>query len=888
MGRQRPADRDESTAAPRDVLPTDPFAAMLFVKNVHDQAQAAFQRLLAPPSDNAARRELQRDYREKTARLLDVLHQHNDSGLAPSRWDLTATAQPLVQQTLIEADIVDALGDARDAARLREWAIDLARRELPPQALARIRRSLADQAAVEGRFNEALAEFDDLRRDFQDAGDVIQAAQTALAQAVVLEWLGDDQRALDAITSARERVAAIAGRELPVPDETADAMNRERASILAGHGPTGEADRAAALWRVSVEIVEHEGRIRKARGEHDLAFERFERVLPHYETLGGGAAIEYQLAAIDRARGRYREAQARLERIEPAFASGILSGKVAGLRLLQSWVALGLEDARSALRLADDGLADLETHADEDLLWRLQWRRAEALRALGRTKQALAAYTDAVDAVDRLRKAPLGYRLDSTSLRAKMPLVEQAIAFAAEQQDGAACARFIELVKSRALSSALSVPATMRSTRSPLEREFDEITQQLDALEYRGMSGAADGAEVRTRRSTLLARRVTLMEQIRLRDPRWRGLTASPPFDTSKIAATLKARKQAALTLHVHGNVVRSVLVMDAPGTTNGTHAGRFTVGEQRLDPTVMSILDDYAQNLLRARPDPFSLDPHDLQLDASMFVPGELLDRACTASSVLISPHGLLHLLPWPSMPYGSSRLFERAPVGVVPNLTCAIALDGEGARAPRAALVGAARYAHLPNTADLPLTREEIDTLQALYSGRLLTTPLLDAAATESAVRALAERPDASSAILHLSCHGTVSFEDPLGAGLLLADGKIDAAEWATMRLQYEEVVLSACSTGWRPSSARGIALLGDDVLGLPGALLEAGARAIVVSIPKAEENATLAFMTGYHRRRADGSSPLSAFCETQREMLASTHEPYTWCGFVCYGVR
>jgi CHAT domain-containing protein len=91
----------------------------------------------------------------------------------------------------------------------------------------------------------------------------------------------------------------------------------------------------------------------------------------------------------------------------------------------------------------------------------------------------------------------------------------------------------------------------------------------------------------------------------------------------------------------------------------------------------------------------------------------------------------------------------------------------------------------------------------------------------------------------------------------------------------------------TGWRPQTAQGVTLHGDDVLGLPGALLEAGARSIVVSIPKASDTATAAFITAYHRRRAAGTQPLVAFCQTQSEMLAGGHKPHTWSGLVCYGV-
>src|SRR5262249_1125499 len=244
-------------------FPTNPLAALQLVAAAQAESQAAFLHLLAAPPENRARRELQRAYREKTARLLDLLHQHNASGLAPSQWDLAVVAQPLVQQTLIEADIVDALGEPAQATQLRDWAFDIATRELAPLALARIRRSMAAQRAAEGRFNEALSDFEDVRTQFADAGDVIQAAQTALEESALLECLGDQERALDALSGARALISSKTGTALPIADRTADALRREQQSIAAGRGPTGEADRAAALWRASVEILEHEARVRK-------------------------------------------------------------------------------------------------------------------------------------------------------------------------------------------------------------------------------------------------------------------------------------------------------------------------------------------------------------------------------------------------------------------------------------------------------------------------------------------------------------------------------------------------------------------------------------------------------------------------------------------------
>src|SRR2546427_1722781 len=191
------------------MLPADPIRAMQLVAQAHAESQAAFMSLGgASPLENATKRELHTTYREKTAHLLELLRWHNESGLAPSPWDLTIVAQPLVQQTMIEADILDALGEPSEGARLREWAVGVAKRDLPPLAFARVRRGIVAQRASEGRFNEALAEYDDLRREFAGAGEVVQSAQTTLDQAGLLEWLGDDERALDAIAAARRLVAS--------------------------------------------------------------------------------------------------------------------------------------------------------------------------------------------------------------------------------------------------------------------------------------------------------------------------------------------------------------------------------------------------------------------------------------------------------------------------------------------------------------------------------------------------------------------------------------------------------------------------------------------------------------------------------------------------------
>ena len=124
-------------------------------------------------------------------------------------------------------------------------------------------------------------------------------------------------------------------------------------------------------------------------------------------------------------------------------------------------------------------------------------------------------------------------------------------------------------------------------------------------------------------------------------------------------------------------------------------------------------------------------------------------------------------------------------------------------------------------------------------------------------------------------------------MNSGLLFTDAKVDAAEVSQSKLKFEEVVLSACSTGWRPTEVEGANIRGDEILGIPAGFLEAGARTVLVSITKAEVEASRHFCVTYHRFRASGLSPIKAFQMTQMDLLETgTLHPSVWAGFALYG--
>jgi CHAT domain-containing protein len=534
--------------------------------------------------------------------------------------------------------------------------------------------------------------------------------------------------------------------------------------------------------------------------------------------------------------------------------------------------------AREALVAAEDGLGDQVTYPDLEAEWKLEWRRARALVTLQREAEAIPAYRSAIAHADRLRMAPLGYRLDTTFLSDKLPMANEAIDLAIEQEDAASAVWFIEVIKSRSLSATLSIPRSAYAQRSDDEVKLDVLSQQIDALAFASYSGAA-GVPVLQERARLLDERDALLEAVRIRDPRWRLLTEPPPIDISALSTRLGSQR-AALVLHYRpGRIVAGVV--DGNGVT---------VGVREVTAEIADALERFVKNLRKARPNAalFDLSAAE-QLGLEDLVAPHVLQRAVNAPTLIVIPHGMLHLLPWACMTFGRQRLFELCAVGVLPNLASLPLLDLEPVPEPGVALIGAPDYEGLERYEALPEVPAEMDDIRAIYGSRLIASPYLGSDATEAAFWQLAQEPEAPKSILHVSAHGSLEASEPLASGLILTQSTVDAAELLSRRVRYPEIVLSACSTAWRPQSTRGLDLAGDDALGLPASFLEAGARFMLASVTPTGQKSARRFTVAWHRNRLAGLSPINAYRAVQLELYDdASHAIDQWAGMMAFGCR
>ncbi len=810
-----------------------------------------------------------------------------------SPFEISSIAQPLVNALMVDADIVQSMGDRKAAEAFRKEALAVSRTHLGRKGTANSERARAGALTMEGRFNEAIVALMSARDVFLEEDDLLSLVRVTIDLAEILQWLGDNRRAKEEIERAEAIIQPIlAGRQLSQKDVW-DSLISTISNINAGHGNAGDAERTVNLSRAATEVIFYRGLIAKALEEWDDAERSFNRLLPEYQSLGTGEAIEYQLASIKMGRGQFREALEQTRRIDHVFKGGAFRPKLGALKLTQAKCLHALNESGEALRLVDESIADLtESHFDPDVLWRCYWLKALIHNAQGEKKLGLESLRSALKTVINLRRAPLGYRLDSTYMKDKKEFYSQAIEETIKADAPLDCCRFIESIKSRTLSAVLSIPAVEDSASVGIEGQFNEVTQQLDVIEYQAYREGWN-LQRRSQHQELLKKRADLLERIRISDPRWRNLSEPVEFKFEEVLAGLSKRSQAALTLYYEPPNLTAVLLFDGK-----VAAERLAVSEETA-----SSLVKYAKNLQKATVNHFNHDLSSMEDPVMLehLIPPSLLSQALTANSLVIIPHGLLHLVPWGGLLYKDRRLFEHMPIGILPNLS-ALASVEDFPKPRQVVMVGVSSYLGLKEIKDLPIIRGQIEDISSIYKEANITVapPLLDDAATEKAFWNMIGSIKGRGNVLHVFCHGTIVPNEPMNSGLLLHDSKVDAAEVARARLAFDEVVLSACSTGWRPFEVDdrpikvgdrpvkvgNLVLDADEILGIPAGFLESGVKSVLVSIPKAEDKTACALTTHYHRQRIAGNSPLFAFQSAQKHLLAQGKSPGLWIGFTLYG--
>lgn len=210
------------------------------------------------------------------------------------------------------------------------------------------------------------------------------------------------------------------------------------------------------------------------------------------------------------------------------------------------------------------------------------------------------------------------------------------------------------------------------------------------------------------------------------------------------------------------------------------------------------------------------------------------------------------------------------------------------------------------------LPATASEVQEIwQSLKNARFEVRKDTGFYATEESFRQLGAS-EASPTLLHLATHGFF-FPDPvrnkntdgsvfklsdhpmIRSGLIMAgaqeawagkkvppgreDGILTAYEISQMNLSNTQlVVLSACETGLGDIAGN------EGVYGLQRAFKIAGAKYLMMSLWKVDDQKTKTFMTTFYQEWLEQKRSIpDAFRQTQQKMRKTHPNPYDWAGFI-----
>lgn len=150
-------------------------------------------------------------------------------------------------------------------------------------------------------------------------------------------------------------------------------------------------------------------------------------------------------------------------------------------------------------------------------------------------------------------------------------------------------------------------------------------------------------------------------------------------------------------------------------------------------------------------------------------------------------------------------------------------------------------------------------------------------------TASKLLAELKDTDNVFLY--SHGRFVPEDPTASYVALSDDEgaasaLSAADIVNLKIGHGLWVLAACSTG------SGQVRSGDEVLGLPRALLQAGASMVVISLWDVDMSTSWQMMTLFYRNIAGGMPVSRALRAAASELRKAGKPPFDWAPFILIG--
>lgn len=502
-----------------------------------------------------------------------------------------------------------------------------------------------------------------------------------------------------------------------------------------------------------------------------------------------------------------------------------------------------------AKKILDRLLANSEIRDMGSIYWSVVFERGQIALKEGKRDEAIKFFRQSTGAIEKVRSS-ISFEASKIGFVGNKQAVYAALFTAlADSEDWTGAFEVVESAKARALVDLLAEKRDILPPASASEKVGQLLVQATQVDE--GLSFTTEASQTR-------GVATTAREELGITVPETASLISVQDVHLSDIAARL-GTNETLINYFGTGKDLYALVV-------NGGIVKGFKLDGDGLDVETRRFREE-----LQSRSEQAGQTGSRLYDRLIRPLVGQIKGRVLT-----VTPHGVLHYLPFAALFDGTKYLVDTHSLRMMPSASSLVYLktDKPLKQGKLLALgnpdLGDAKF-------DLPGAEREVLKIAGIYSAsRVLVRQ--DASKT-----ALKEIGNAFS-ILHIASHGQFNSDTPLKSGLLLAkgqelDGRLTVGDLYSMRLDMDLITLSACETGL------GKVASGDDVMGLTRGFLYAGARSIVASLWQVDDEATAGLMIAFYKN-LDKFGKLESLRLAQIEIRKKYPHPFFWAAFQLTG--
>ncbi len=554
---------------------------------------------------------------------------------------------------------------------------------------------------------------------------------------------------------------------------------------------------------------------------------------------------------------------------------------------LQSLYGLGkaynrVGNLKKALALLDSGVVKASNLLVPELLWRFYRQRAGVLANMGHDKESLADYRKAVKIVEGLRAElkieafkqgfldnKIDLYVDVVRHLLKMKQLEEAFNFVERSKSR----NFIDLLGNQALVLPKAEGKLMEQERKA-RLALQEAESRLAALSRENRAPSAKREKEKRYWETELNKRRKAYKRILIliqeRNPELASFVSVNPWSLEEIQNILPD----STALLEYFLTPEELFLWSV--SADKVMGRRVKIKEEKIRTTVRLFREAIEAYLSS------DAEAHKLYQWLLQPVAGELLN----IRHIILVPHGVLHYLPFAALKDENGKyLLEKFSLSIVPSATvlgyCMEKEEKIREEHMKRKILALSNPFLGSSVYNLPFAAKEVKSLQRTY-GTKNVKAFFGKKATESVVRRLAGYYN----LIHFACHAVYEPEAPLFSALLLTpagtdDGRLEAHEIFSLKLNSDLVTLSGCETGLAQITR------GDEIVGLARSFIFAGTPSILTSLWKVDDLATAVMIKRFYRYLKAGFSKALALRKAQLLVKEKVNShPAAWAAFELTG--